>query len=160
MGTGVVTKAVAPDADDIEAVCHDLGTLHDTTARAPDALRPVEVMFFDVVKPMFLPVGRYLLLILEAEKRCGGEDGSAGDSGEEPVLKDRVVLTMYELHDGVSSVCHTAPNTGGKTLAVKTLGFVFSMSNECLFVPAIILDDVFSHRMVTTLDVRCAGDGY
>lgn len=62
-----------------------------------------------------------------------------------------VVPIDYEIRSGVTAVCITGPNTGGKTVALKTFGVVILMTKVGLFVPCLqenitipFFEDVFA----------------
>ncbi|QJC52038.1 DNA mismatch repair protein MutS [Paenibacillus albicereus] len=56
--------------------------------------------------------------------------------GRHPKLGARAVPIHAELGDGWDQLCITGPNTGGKTLALKTLGLFALMAQAGLFLPA------------------------
>ncbi|KAI0558286.1 DNA mismatch repair protein MutS [Gracilaria domingensis] len=57
---------------------------------------------------------------------------------KEPLWKRDVIPTSYELSDGVRCVSVTGLNTGGKTLAAKTLGVSVLMAKVGMFVPGVL----------------------
>jgi dsDNA-specific endonuclease/ATPase MutS2 len=73
-----------------------------------------------------------------------------------PLLDGEVAVPLdFALGDGVSGVVVTGPNTGGKTVAIKTVGLLTLMAQSGLHVPA---DErsVFCLRDAVLCDI---GDG-
>ncbi|GJD08190.1 Endonuclease MutS2 [Galdieria sulphuraria] len=78
-----------------------------------------------------------------------------------PLLeRNSIVPIDFEVRPGVTAVCITGPNTGGKTVALKTFGIVILMTKVGLFVPCEqndvhipffedIFADVGDHQSVT-----------
>lgn len=116
---------VAPIVDDIVELCKALAAIDAAGARAQVAaeLNAVDVRFADVDKEMAVRLRgvRHPLLAWSAN------DDSDGDS---------VVPSDYIIPHGVRCVCITGPNTGGKTVALKTIGLAALMAKAGLFVLA------------------------
>lgn len=152
-------EIVAPIANDLQRIGAILAEIDGATARArcSYALDAVDVVFDDE-KPLKLLGARHPLLVWKAmdEAKYGGEDsndaidvhgvsegsgqtfagGSNAEKPKEPLWKRAVVPSSYELNEDVRCVCVTGPNTGGKTLCLKTLGTCVLMAKAGLFVPA------------------------
>lgn len=146
---------VAPIADDICNLGHVLAQLDAAAARArcSHSLDAIDVVFDDT-KPLKLLGARHPLLSwkAKAEAQARQSDSTARDtsalSGQrkdetrfvktrsEPEWKSAVIPSSYVLDDDVRCVCVTGPNTGGKTLSLKTLGTCVLMAKAGLFVPA------------------------
>lgn len=150
---------VAPIADDIRRIGNTLARIDAAAARArcSYALDAVDVVFDDE-KPVKLLGARHPLLVWKAMDKAeyGGEHSNnamdvhaisernddiyVGDlnaeQSEEPLWKRAVVPSSYKLNEDVRCVCVTGPNTGGKTLCLKTLGTCVLMAKAGLFVPA------------------------
>lgn len=56
--------------------------------------------------------------------------------------ENSVVPIDFKIRRGVTAVCITGPNTGGKTVALKTFGVVVLMTKVGLFVPCAQEDDI------------------
>lgn len=143
-------KVVAPVADDIVAVCRAIATLDAAAARAhaSDSLRAVDVVFSRGAT-LDLPAARHPLLMWAATSSSKFSDKSDSDgcNSDEPAWKRKVVPSTYAPPEGVRCVCVTGPNTGGKTLSLKTLGICALMAKAGLFIPAEVplsLQNLFS----------------
>lgn len=125
-------EVIAPIADDLCIVCDILALLDAAAARAraSESLKAVDVVF-DNEAPLNLPAVRHPLLMWTASDSVQGGEGTS-----KPLWVDAVVPSTYELSQGVRCVCVTGPNTGGKTLSLKTLGVTALMAKAGLFVPA------------------------
>ncbi|MEK3900003.1 endonuclease MutS2 [Paenibacillus sp. FSL R7-0179] len=76
------------------------------------------------------------------------------NGGRHPLLKDMVPVSL-ELGQGYKSLIVTGPNTGGKTVVLKTLGLLVLMAQSGLLVPA----DPGSDFAVFTNVISVIGDG-
>lgn len=69
--------------------------------------------------------------------------------GKHPLLKEDVVPITISLGEGYKILIITGPNTGGKTVTLKTIGLFTAMAQSGLFVPAnyfetYIFDNIFA----------------
>lgn len=76
------------------------------------------------------------------------------NGGRHPLLKDMVPVSL-ELGQGYKSLIVTGPNTGGKTVVLKTLGLLVLMAQSGLLVPV----DPGSDFAVFTNVMSVIGDG-
>lgn len=153
------SEIVAPIAEDVRRIGNTLAQIDAAAAKArcSYALGAVDVVF-DNEKPLKLLGARHPLLVWKAmdDERYseGGPEGEsdvrrtiersandfANDLGDglfkEPLWKTSVIPSSYHLNKHVRCVCVTGPNTGGKTLCLKTLGTCVLMAKAGLFVPA------------------------
>ena len=138
---------VAPIADDVKHLQTLLGELDAAVARArcSRSLDACDVVF-DNDRPLSLLGARHPLLAWRAiadskSHKSGKPDDTANYSSTNSQLhpesewKRHVVPTDYVLSEDIRCVCITGPNTGGKTLSLKTLGVCALMAKTGLFVP-------------------------
>lgn len=145
---------VGPIAEDVCNLVEVLAQIDAAVARArcSKALDAVDVAFDDS-KPLRLIGARHPLLAwkamadssvgsdadrVDAEKvnsELADFSKSVGFVSQEPMWKSIVVPSSYVLEEEVRCVCVTGPNTGGKTLSLKTLGVCVLMAKAGLFVP-------------------------
>ena len=152
-------KYIAPNVDAIVQAARILGDLDAAVARArcSRSLQAVDVVF-DNEKPLRLLGARHPLLVWkemtkeraldDKEEERENYNTETGDQIDEkirkfklplePPWKKNVVPSSYELNEHVRCVCVTGPNTGGKTLSLKTLGVCVLMAKAGLFVPSTI----------------------
>lgn len=77
-------------------------------------------------------------------------------SGRHPLLKhDTAVPLDFQIGDDITGVVITGPNTGGKTVSLKTIGLLSLMAQSGLFVPA-AQGSVFTMNAEVLCDI---GDG-
>lgn len=132
-------EVVAPIAKDVVAVCDVLATLDAAYARAQvsDELHALDVKF-DNESPLYLPSVRHPMLMwaaADAAAKGKPENENSNHSKNLPWLHT-VIPSTYVLSPSVRCVCVTGPNTGGKTLTLKTLGVAVLMAKAGLFIPA------------------------
>lgn len=109
-----LTAMVAPFADEIHQSCNVMGALDVIFARA--------VMARDLraVRPKLNEAGRIRIV-----------------RGRHPLIaKDRVVPVDIWLGETFGTLIITGPNTGGKTVTLKTVGLFSLMAMSGMFIPA------------------------
>lgn len=146
-------EVVSPIADDFDHLCSVIGILDAACARANASisLNGKDVHFTDGNSTLSLYGVRHPLLswkVADDEKYSASLNGKAQNSkgGEyeqiESMVKPHsnqwktVVPNDFIVPDGIRCVCVTGPNTGGKTISLKTLGMAVLMAKAGLFVPA------------------------
>lgn len=133
-------ELVAPIRHDMSTLCDVVTQLDIAAAKATASheLDAVDVQFDDE-RPLRLLGVRHPLLSWQAmtQDQLQSEPHPADDdlAIHEPKWKASVVPTSYVLSDDVRCVCVTGPNTGGKTLALKTLGVTVLLAKIGMFVP-------------------------
>lgn len=123
-----LTAMVAQNADELSGSLEILGKLDFIFARALLAAD------MDAIRPKMND--RHIIKII---------------SGRHPLLKkDKVVPISVHLGDTYTSLIITGPNTGGKTVTLKTVGLFCLMAMSGMFVPAdrktelTVFDNVFA----------------
>ncbi|CAN8071802.1 unnamed protein product [Agarophyton chilense] len=138
-----LSELVAPLREDVSHMCDVISQLDVGAAKASasNELGAVDVQF-DNQKPLRLLGVRHPLLSWSAMTRPTSTEEELPslqrETDEEPQWKREVVPTNYKLSEDVRCVCVTGPNTGGKTLALKTLGVVVLMAKVGMFVPGVL----------------------
>lgn len=140
-------ELVKPIADDLCHIVDVFAELDATAARSrcSRGFDGVDVEFDDH-NPLFLFGVRHPLLSWKAmsdirvEKANGKDIKESSDflQAQLPEWKKRVVPSSYKLSKDIRCVCVTGPNTGGKTLSLKTLGVTVLLAKAGFFVPATI----------------------
>lgn len=146
-------QIVAPVAPQLQTICSFIAVLDAANARAQTgkSLNAVDVRFDNdrKDKSLHLPSVRHPLLMwgaVDAHNASPAADPSESEANREssqiqftqnkPPWHDAVVPSTYTLASSVRCVCVTGPNTGGKTLTLKTLGVVALMAKAGIFIPA------------------------
>lgn len=133
-------ELVAPIQHDMSTLCDIISQLDIAAAkaRASHELDAIDVQF-DNERPLHLLGVRHPLLSWQAmtQHHHESETQQADDdlAAHGPKWKASVVPTSYVLSDDIRCVCVTGPNTGGKTLALKTLGVTVLLAKIGMFVP-------------------------
>lgn len=150
-------EVVAPATEDICSLATVLGQIDAAAARArcSMSLDAVDVVFDDS-KPLKLLGARHPLLLWKAmaEVRRAGQVEDGRREERDPAWKKMVVPSSYVLGEDVRCVCVTGPNTGGKTLSLKTLGTCVLMAKAGMFVPAKRPSSVATMARESGLDIE------
>ncbi|HEX5415085.1 MAG TPA: endonuclease MutS2, partial [Chloroflexota bacterium] len=114
---------VAGHADGLEATVVNLGEidLHLAKARLAEAQRAIEPTI-EITRPN--------------QRAPGGERGMRLVKARHPLLTGKVVPIDFRLGDDFQVMVITGPNTGGKTVALKTAGLLTLMAQAGMHIPA------------------------
>ncbi len=85
---------------------------------------------------LHLAKGRYAGLINASEPKISLEGKLQLREARHPLLTGKVVPIDFQLGDDFNMVIITGPNTGGKTVALKTVGLLSLMAQAGLHIPA------------------------
>src|SRR5262249_28020263 len=85
---------------------------------------------------LHLAKGRYAGVINASEPRISKEGKLYLKEARHPLLTGKVVPIDFQLGDEFDMVIITGPNTGGKTVALKTVGLLSLMAQAGLHIPA------------------------
>jgi DNA mismatch repair protein MutS2 len=83
-----------------------------------------------------LAKARYAGLINAAEPRISERGALRFEQARHPLLTGKVVPIDFTIGDDFSMVVITGPNTGGKTVALKTVGLLCLMAQAGMHIPA------------------------
>ena len=86
---------------------------------------------------LHLAKARYAGLIRASAPRVNTQGRLRLDHARHPLLTGRVVPIDFRLGDDLTMVVITGPNTGGKTVALKTVGLLCLMAQAGMHVPAL-----------------------
>jgi DNA mismatch repair protein MutS2 len=114
-----LSEEVGQQADELASTVHGLAQLD--LARAAAALAEQQRATAPELVGLPLPAGQPVLKLLNARH---------------PLLAGRVVPITLDLGGDFDVLLITGPNTGGKTVALKTAGLLSIMAQAGLFVPA------------------------
>jgi DNA mismatch repair protein MutS2 len=138
-------EAQLQEQEEVERVLHEVsgevGAEAETIALAVDTLAELDVQF---AKARHSRLHRGTAPVLNREGRIRLE------AARHPLLTGHVVPIDFRLGEEFSMVVVTGPNTGGKTVALKTVGLVTLMAQAGLHVPAAdqselaVFDQVFA----------------
>lgn len=134
-------EVVVPILEDLVALQRTLGLIDAATTRSrfSRSLGAVDVQFQSDMSVHVMDV-RHPLLSLAARDKEEMElrNTKAKDRkvGSPSVWREKVVPLNFVVGKEVRCAIITGPNTGGKTVAIKTLGLVSLMARAGLFVPA------------------------
>jgi DNA mismatch repair protein MutS2 len=119
-----ITRMVAGEADHLGENIRAVGILDSLYARARWAKRTESCIPELVDRPQFHIIkGRHPLLVIKALEAA-------------PDLREEVVPISVELGESFTALVVTGPNTGGKTVSLKTVGLLTLMAQSGLPVPA------------------------
>jgi len=126
-----LTELQSQERDEIERVLREvsgeIGAEAEEIGQAVDALAELDLQ---------LAKARYARLIRGVEPRLNEDGRIALHGARHPLLTGHVVPIDFRLEQDFFIVVITGPNTGGKTVALKTVGLLTLMAQAGLHVPA------------------------
>jgi len=119
-----------------EEAREELKVLSDLTALAEDYAAELETNVDTVGEYDFLfAKAKYALAIGGANVQLNEEGIIQFNDAVHPLVGQRMVPLHFTIGSGYSSLIITGPNTGGKTLTLKTVGLLTAMVQSGLLVP-------------------------
>jgi len=126
-----LTELQSREHEEVERVLREvsgeIGAEADEIQQAVEALAELDLQ---------LAKARYARLIRGVEPRLNEDGRIALRGARHPLLSGRVVPIDFRLGEDFFIVVITGPNTGGKTVALKTVGLLTLMAQAGLHVPA------------------------
>ena len=117
--------------EEIERILREVSA---EVGREADALKVVVELLAEF--DMHLAKARYARLTRASEPRLNDEGRINLRNARHPLLTDKVVPINFYLGQDFFIVVITGPNTGGKTVALKTVGLLSLMAQSGLHIPA------------------------
>jgi DNA mismatch repair protein MutS2 len=126
-----LTEAESQEREEVDRILHEVSS--DIGSEASGIRRAMELLAeFDLQ----LAKARYARLTRAVEPALNDQGVLVLRRARHPLLKGEVVPIDFELGRGLSVVVISGPNTGGKTVALKTVGLITLMAQSGLLVPA------------------------
>lgn len=120
------------EKNEIDRILREL-TLSIEPYREPIGLQLARLVELDVIQAK----GRYAQSIKAVKPRVSNKNTVALLQARHPLLKDdEVVANDIIIGEDYKTMIVTGPNTGGKTVVLKTLGLLQMMGQSGLFIPA------------------------
>ena len=128
-----LTTIQRQEEQEIERILYDLGA---QVAAFKEALLQDRSIYAEL--DFIIARGRLSLALEGSEPRLmpGKEPAYCLDSAIHPLLPGKKVSLSLELGDRIQTLVITGPNTGGKTVALKTIGLLAVMAQSGLHLPA------------------------
>ncbi len=126
-----LTEAESQEREEVDRILHEVSG--HIAAEAPEIGRAMELL---AELDLQLAKARYARLTRAVEPALNDQGVLVLRQARHPLLTGEVVPIDFELGRGFLVVVISGPNTGGKTVALKTVGLLTLMAQTGLFVPA------------------------
>jgi DNA mismatch repair protein MutS2 len=135
-----LTRDVLDRDEDLRELLDLLGRIDLTVAKARMSVEFDHHPADPDPSGILLRRARHPILLMLATRKSGAEEGATSEEGSPPPDREgpqrRVVPIDVRLGDDFDVLIITGPNTGGKTVTLKTVGLLVLMNQAGLHIPA------------------------